>query len=175
MTKDELVQVTENAIRNNGLLARLYFDIQDKDKEKLQPLLVDLLNNRLLKEKGVIYGYGKINEPIESGDLFVTSATITLLFDSLGTAVNIMLNYAPVAVEVLKPENEMHIKMAEVQSILIDLSNVSVAYSRYILEKVLTADDKAVILKEMKNRTELGKQLIESKSKEKEEGIGKNQ
>ncbi len=174
MAKDELAQITESTIRNGGLLARLYFDIQDKDKEKLQPLLVDLLNNRLLKENGVVYGYGKINEPIENEGLFVTSATITVLFKSLGTAANIMLNYAPVAVEVLQPETEMHIKMAEVQSILIDLSNVSIAYSKYILEKVLTNQDKEMILKEMKNRAELGKMLLESKGKKDDESQGKN-
>ena len=130
MAKDELAAITEETVKNGGLLIRLYFDMQDKDKDKRQPLLADLLNNRLLKEKGIVYGYGKIREPIESNGLFVTSAVITVLLKSISPAINIMFNYAPVAVEVLKPEKEACITASELQTILLDISNVSIVYSK---------------------------------------------
>ncbi|MEM0143377.1 MAG: hypothetical protein QXS81_03020 [Candidatus Micrarchaeaceae archaeon] len=160
MAKDELTAITEDAIKNGGLLLRLYFDMQDKDKNKLQPLLVDLLNNRLLKEKDVIYGYGKIREPIENEGFFVTSAIITVLLKGIRSAINIMFNYAPIAVEVLKPEKEAYISSAELQAMLLDISNISITYSKYILDKVLSKEDKIMIAKQLENRAEIGKKLI---------------
>ena len=67
-----------------GVLVKLYFDIQDKDKDKLQPLMTDLINNRLLKSNGVVYCYGKILDPIGKDDLYITSAIVTVLTDSIG-------------------------------------------------------------------------------------------
>ena len=126
MAKNEVDKVTEDKVRGGGILARLYFDVQDRDREKLQPLLVDLINNRLLKETGVVYCYGKINDPVKSGDLFVTSAILTVLFDGMGPLVNVVFHYAPIGLEVLKPEKEFSIKTGELQAILLDLSAVSV-------------------------------------------------
>ena len=40
MAKAELDRVTEEKILKGGVLAKLYFDMQDKDKDKLQPLMV---------------------------------------------------------------------------------------------------------------------------------------
>ncbi len=154
--------ITDERVGKGGILVKMYFDMQEKDKEKLQPLLVDLLNNRLLKEKGVVFGYGKINEPLERDGTFITSAIITILFDSIIPLANVVFSYAPAAIEVLKPEKEFALKSAELQSLLLDLSNVSIMYSRYILENVLKPEELQKIRQQLQNRAELGKKLLDS-------------
>ncbi|EQD37123.1 hypothetical protein B2A_11861 [mine drainage metagenome] len=164
--KSDLDLVTEEKIRSGGVLVKLYFDIQDKDKDKLQPLLTDLINNRLMKAKGVVYCYGKILDPIGKDDMFITSAIVTVLTDSIGALINVMFNYAPAGLEVLKPEKEVFIKTAELQSLLLDISNISLTYSKYILERVMDKDEAETIRKQLENRAEMGKRLIEDSNKE---------
>lgn len=159
--KSDLDLVTEEKIRSGGILVKLYFDIQDKDKDKLQPLLTDLINNRLMKSKGVVYCYGKILEPMGKEDLFITSAIVTVLTDSIGALINIMFNFAPAGLEVLRPEKEIFIKASELQSLLLDISNISITYSKYILERVMDKSEAEMIRKQLENRAELGKKLVE--------------
>ena len=64
MAKSEVDKVTEEKIARGGVLVKFYFDMQHKDKEQLQPLMTDLINNHLMKEKGVVYCYGAIEEPL---------------------------------------------------------------------------------------------------------------
>ena len=164
--KSDLDLVTEEKTRSGGVLVKLYFDIQDKDKDKLQPLLTDLINNRLMKQKGVVYCFGKILEPIGKENLFITSAIVTVLADSIGALINIMFNFAPAGLEVLKPEKEVFIKTAELQSLLLDISNISLTYSKYILEKVMNKEDAEMVRKQLENRVEMGKKLVEDFKKD---------
>ncbi len=167
--KSDLDLVTEEKVRAGGVLVKLYFDIQDKDKDKLQPLLTDLINNRLMKSKGVVYCYGKILEPIGKDDLFITSAIVTVLTDSIGALINIMFNFAPAGLEVLKPEKEVIIKTSELQSLLLDISNVSITYSKYILERVMDKGEVEMVRKQLENRAEMGKKLVEDFKKDKDD------
>src|SRR5205807_10426658 len=102
MAKSELEQVTEDAIHNGGILAKIYFDKQSEKQEDLQPLMTDLIGNRLLKEPGVIYCVGDINEPIQTKDTYSTSAIATVLVKDLGVLINITVNYVSVAIEILR-------------------------------------------------------------------------
>lgn len=102
--KNDVDMVTEEKVRKGGVLARLYFDMQDKDKEKLQHIMLSLVNDKLMKEKGVVYCYGTIEEPLEKDGIYITSATVTLLMDNFAPLIGIAFNYAPAGVEVLKPE-----------------------------------------------------------------------
>lgn len=172
MAKNDVDKVTDEKIRSGGILARLYFDVQDRDRERLQPLLVDLINNRLLKEQGVVYCYGKINDPIKSGDLFVTSAVVTSLFESMSSMVMAVFHFAPVGIELLRPEKEYSVKTAELQSVMLDLSAISVSYSKYMLERILDPKEKEVIKRQLQNRAELGKRQI---SESKKEGEGSSE
>jgi hypothetical protein len=171
MTKSEMDRITEEKIAAGGMLVKFYFDIQNEDKEKLQPLLVDLINERLLKEPGVIYCYGTIEEPIKKDKYYITSASVNVLFGSIKSLVPIVFKYAPIGVEVLKPQKEIKLNLWDLQAMLMDIAQMSTEYSRYILEKVLSPDDIKMITQEMENRKELGKKLIEKKEESKD---GKN-
>jgi len=165
MAKSDVDIVTEEKIAKGGVLVRLYFDIQDKDKEKLQPLLVDLINNGLMKEPGVVYVYGSIEEPIESHGVYITSGTITALFDNFMPLIGVAFKYAPAGVEILKPDKEMLFKVNQLQSMLMDISQISLDYSKLILEKVLKPEEVEEINNKLKNRAMLGKQFLEEKLK----------
>jgi len=172
MAKTELDKVTEEKVQKGGVLARLYFDMQDKDKEKLQPLMVNLINEHLMKEKGVVYCYGSIDEPIFVKDAYTTSAVVTVLADSFIPLVGIAFNYAPAGVEIIKPEKGIVLKANDMQAILIDISQISINFSRYVLEKVLKKEDIDIIMKDLENRERIGRELLEKK---KQDGAGENQ
>lgn len=163
MAKTDVEKVTEEKIAKGGILVRFYFDMQDSSKDKLQPLLVDLINERLMKERGVVYCYGAIEEPLEKKGVWITSATVTVLFESFRPLIGVAFHYAPAGVEILKPNHDMAFKTHELQAVLMDLSQLSVDYSRYILENVLKPEDVESIKKQMENRAETGKKLLEKK------------
>lgn len=169
MAKSEVDKVTEERIARGGMLAKLYFDMQDADRNKLQPLMVELVNEHLLKERGVIYCFGAIEEPLEREGIFTTSAEVTMLFEGFAPLVNIAFNYAPAGIEIIKP-SEMTIKANELQSILMDVSLISTNYSKYILEKVLKPEELRSMKQQLDNRFELGRKLMEKKEEKGKDG-----
>ena len=160
MAKSEVNEVTQKAVKSGGLLTKLYFDMQSKDKDELQPLMTDLINNRLLKAPGVIYCTGAIEEPILLEDVYSTSAVMNVLFKDLGALVNVVFNFAPIGIEILKPEGEYTVKISDLNGVMVSLSQISTEYSKYILTKVLSKEDLANVNTSLKAREELGKRLL---------------
>jgi len=169
MLKSEMQKLTEENISSGGILLRFYFDMQNKEKEKLQPLLVDLINERLLKEKGVVYSYGVIEEPLEIEGLYSTSATVTILFKNIRSAIMVVFRYAPVGIELIKPIRSVSINPGDIQGMLMDISQTADNYSRYILQSVLTEEQRQNLNKDISNRIEHGKQLIDKSNKKEDE------
>lgn len=169
MVKSDVDRVTEEKIVKGGVLAKLYFDMQHKESDKLQPLMVELINEHLLKERGVVYCYGAIEEPLEKEGIFITSAAVTMLFESFFPLINIAFNYSPAGIEILRPNKEMTFKVNELQSMLMDVSQISLNYSKYVLEHVLKPEDLENMERQLSNRFELGKRLLDKKSNEKKE------
>ena len=161
----EMQEVTDKAIRKGGILAKLYFDMQSEKAEELQPLMVDLLNSKLLKAPGVIYGSGSIDEPIKLKDVHSTNAVVTVLFNDLGALVNVVFNFAPIGIDILRPEREFSIKIADLNAILLGISQISADYSKYILTRVLSKEDLERVNKELELRQEMGSRLIKDGSK----------
>jgi len=164
MPKKELEEVTEEAIKRGGILARLYFDMHSEKQEDLQPLMADLINNKLLKSAGVIYCYGTIDEPIKVDNLYSTNAVVTTLFKDLAALIGAAFNFVPAGVEIIKPEKELVIKSSELQSIILDITQISISYMQYILSRSLTKEDLEKVQADLKAREELGKKLLSGKS-----------
>ena len=167
MAKNDVERITEETVSKGGILVRFYFDMQDKDKDKLQPLMTNLVNEQLMKERGVVYVYGSIEEPLEKNGIYSTSAVITVLFSAFAPLVSISFKYAPAGLEILKPEKEIKFKPNELQSILMDLSQISMDYSKFIFEKLLKPEDMEKIKEQMQSRAELGKKFIDKGNDEK--------
>ena len=161
--KKEVEEVTQKTIANGGILARLYFDMESEKQEDLQPLMVDMINNRLLKTPGVVYCFGGVDEPIKLEKTYSTSAIVTILVKDLWTLVNIMFTFTPAGAEILKPERDYILKQGEMQALLLNAAQVSLEYNNYILSRVLKKEDYDKIMEQMKLREELGKKLLEKK------------
>jgi hypothetical protein len=124
--------------------------------------MTDLINNRLLKAPGVIYCMGTIDEPILLEDIYSTNAIVTVLFKDIGALINVVFNFAPIGIEILKPEGEYVVKISDLNGVLVSLSQISAEYSKYILTKVLGKEDLANINTSLKAREELGRRLMKS-------------
>jgi hypothetical protein len=168
MAKNEVEAITRETIEKGGLLVRLYFDMQSERQEDLQPLMTDLISNRLLKAPGVVYCFGSIEEPIKVKDVYSTGAILTALFKDFGSLVNVAFSYAPAGIEIIKPDGEIRFKTSELQGVLLDVARISVDYSDYILSRVLSKEDYEKVLNDIKNREALGKRLIEKKHEDAE-------
>ncbi|MDE1768299.1 MAG: hypothetical protein KGH67_00685 [Candidatus Micrarchaeota archaeon] len=165
MAKSEFEEVTQKTIRNGGILTKLYFDMQSEKEEELQPLMTDLINNRLLKAPGVVYCFGSIEKPMKLDDIYSTSAIVTALFKDLGAAVNVVFNFAPAGIEVIEPEGHYTMKISDLNGVLVSLSDISAEYSKYILTRVLSKEDLEKVNSTLKARSELGKKMLEGGSK----------
>ncbi|MCL4365063.1 MAG: hypothetical protein M1569_01550 [Candidatus Marsarchaeota archaeon] len=173
MAKQEIEVMTDKALRSGGMLCRLYFDMQSEKQEDLQPLMTDLVNNRLLKAPGVLYCFGSIDEPIKLKDVYSTNAIVTVLFNDLGAVINVVFNLSPVGIDVLKPEGEYIIKSRDLTSVLVSLSQISSEYSKYILTKVLSGEELEKVKKDTLSRAEQGKRLLEKEGGSKGADQGK--
>jgi hypothetical protein len=169
MSKTELEEITEKTLRKGGILTKLYFDVQSYENVDLQALLTDLINNKLLKSAGVVYCSGSIDETIKLKDVYSSAAKVTTLFTDIGALINAVFNFAPAGVEIIKPENELVIKTSQLQSVMLSLSEISVDYSKYILERVLKKEEYDKVLNDLKAREELGKHLINTTKENKKE------
>lgn len=167
MVKSDLERVTEEKLARGGVLVKLYFDMQHKDKEQLQPLMADLINEHLLKEKGVVYCYGAIEEPIEHAGAFSTSAVLTMLFENFMSIVDVAFKYAPAGVEIMKPTKDISFKIGELQNLLMDMSQLSVEYSKFILERVLNPEEKEEMGRALENRAAAGRKFLGKEEGEK--------
>ena len=159
MQKNDVEETTHRAIQKGGLLVKLYFDIHATEQADLQAVMTDLVNNRLLKSNGVIYCYGSIDEQIKTHDMYTTSAIVTTLIDSLENTLNVIFAFAPVAIEVIKPEGEYRARQIDIQNALISLSSISMNYSEYILKRVMSPEDYEKVKGDLKAREELGKRI----------------
>ncbi len=166
MAKSDVDRVTEETVAKGGVLVKFYFDMRHTDREKLQPLMTDLINERLMKEPGMVYCYGAIEEPLERDGIFITSGIVTMLFSSFMPLIGIAFRYAPAGVEVVKPTREMALKPMDLQRALMEISEISMNYSKYILERVLNAEEKEAVAKHLDARAELGKKVIGGSKRE---------
>jgi hypothetical protein len=116
-----------------------------------------------MKEPGVVYCHGSIEEPMENKGIYITSAMVTVLFESFMPLINIAFNYAPAGIEILRPTGEMTFKIHELQGMLMDMANISVVYSKYIIENVMKGEDLEKLKRQVEERAETGRQQLEKK------------
>lgn len=161
--KKQVEEVTKQTVDKGGLLVKLYFDMESERQEDLQPLMVDLINNRLLKAPGVVYCAGAIDEPVKLKDTYSTSAEVTALFDGLWPLINVMFTFSPAGIEIIRPSKDYALKMPELQTLLLNVAQISMEYNNYILSRILKPEDFEKIKEQMKSREDLGKKLMEKK------------
>jgi len=164
MAKEKSVdEITDDAIREGGYLANVYFDLHGSTEDAVKNLMVGFIG-RLTKEQGVIYAVGEIDKPEVKDGMFSTWASVKLLAKDFSTMVRIALQYSPIGVEILRPQ-QVDLTLGEAQSVLLDISQTSQNFTRLIMERTLSKDDAAQYGKKMMQRAELGKRLLERAGK----------
>ena len=162
MAKDKSVeQITDEALRDGGFLTILYFDLHARTSDSVKNLMVGFIS-KLTQEKGVVYAVGEIDQPLEKDGISSTWAEVKLLAADFSTLVRIASQYSPIGVEILKPD-KVNIPLGEAQGLLLDISQTSQNFTRTIMEKMLSAEEKADFAKKMDQREALGKKLLEKK------------
>jgi hypothetical protein len=161
---DEAEKIKKETLEKGGVLAKFYFDVHSNQKEILKNLMLDLISNNILKEEGVVYAYGTIEEPIENNGLFSTSAEVTILAKGFLPLLNLAIKYSPFAIEVLEPYQK-NFGAQELQEILLRVSEISSQFAEFVLQKVLSQEEKNELNKKILNRAELIKKFFQEKKR----------
>lgn len=162
MQKEKSVdEITEEAIKHGGCLAIIYFDLHANSKEAVKEIMVGFIG-KLTKEEGVIYALGEIDEPLEKDGLFSTWAEVKLLASNFRTLVKIAIQYSPIGFDILRP-HELKLSLGEAQAALLDVSQASHEFTKVIMERVLSEEEKKEYANKLAKRIELGRMLINKK------------
>jgi hypothetical protein len=158
-TERDLDELFKEAARRGAVLATLYFDAHGRTPEFAKNFLVDFIS-RLTKEPGVLYCKGEIESEIERDGVYSTCSEVRVLTERLSVLFDIAMRYGPMAVEIAEPK-EFKLDVQETQNLVLDVSLMSMEYSRYILEKTMKPEEAAFLRQKMARRAEFGKQLAD--------------
>ncbi|MFH1447671.1 MAG: hypothetical protein ABIG39_02305 [Candidatus Micrarchaeota archaeon] len=151
-------KLTDDTINEGGVLSLLYFDIHGKSKEQIKNTMVDFIR-KLTTEEGVVYAIGEIKDTIEEESGFTTSAEVKILTNDFMTLVNVGFRYGPIGVEIMKP-NTVNLTLREAQDVILTAAQTSHEFSTYVVEKLMSDDEKKDLNKKLQRRAELGKSLV---------------
>jgi len=163
MNKEEFAKMVDETVKEGGILAMMYFDIHGNDPEVLKGSMTTFIS-KISVENGVVYAFGNIQPPIKAEDvpdLYSTMAEVYILTEDFYALSYISLNYAPVSVDILKPEDKIVLSLSDAQKICVRLSHFSQVFTNTYLNKVLSPKEKDALLKKIKFREEHGKKMIE--------------
>ncbi|MEM0475902.1 MAG: hypothetical protein QW343_03855 [Candidatus Norongarragalinales archaeon] len=158
-TERDLEELFKEAAKRGAVLATMHFDAHGRTPEYAKNFLVDFIS-RLSKEPGVLYCKGEIESEIENEGIYSTCSEVRILVECLSVLFDVCMRYGPLAVEIVEP-SEFKIDVQEMQNLLLDVSKMSMDYSRYILEKTLKPEEAAFLREKMTRRAEFGKRLAE--------------
>ena len=153
----ELRQLITEACQRGAVHCTLFFDAHGRDKKATEDALVELVAN-LTKEKGVLYCKGEVENSVEGEGMFSSFATVDLVTASLNALVNIALHYGPTSVAILEPD-KLFISPKEAQDIILDASQNTQQYSRFILESSMNEEQKRDFAETIKRKAEHGAKL----------------
>ncbi|MFH1471095.1 MAG: hypothetical protein ABIF01_05070 [Candidatus Micrarchaeota archaeon] len=151
-------QVTEDTVREGGVLSLLYFDIHGKDKESIKNTMVDFIR-QLTVEPGVVYAVGQVKDSIEDEEGFATSAEVKLLTKDYPALLSVGMRYGPIGAEIIQP-HEIKMTLGEAQSAVLSVSQTSHEFSTYVVQKLMKEEEKVALARKLDKRAELGKKLL---------------
>ena len=159
MSNKSIDEINEQTVKKGGLLAVMYFDIHGNSPEIIQNSMVDMIA-KLTHEPGVVYATGSIDEPIEFEGMHSTSAEVKILTKDFNSIVSVCFRYGPIGIDIIKPE-ELKLSVPQLHEVLLNISQTSQEYSKFVYGKIMSAEDKEKFNKQLINRAELAKKLVE--------------
>jgi hypothetical protein len=158
-TEADLQRLIGEATKYGAVHALFHLDAHGPDKEKVRALLVDYVA-ALTKEPGVLYCRGTVEEAIDLEGTYSTAAEVRLLAENFKVLNQLALKYGPIAIELLAP-SQVKLDAEQATQVLLDSSESMQRFSAYIMEKVLSAEDKTKFQEHLKRRAELAEKVIE--------------
>ncbi len=156
-TERDLDELFKEAARRGAVLAVMHFDAHGRTPEFAKNFLVEFIS-RLTKEPGVLYCKGEIEAALESEGVYSTCSEVRVLVERLSVLFDVAMRYGPIAVEIVEPQ-EFKLDLQETQNLILDVSKMSMDYSRYILEKTMKPEEAAFLREKALRRAEFGRQL----------------
>ncbi len=148
-------------LRHGGFYLHFYFDMHASDSTALQNIMVGFVG-KLTNEEGVRFAVGEVDEPLKRDELYSTTAKVSMLVVDLPTLFTLVMNYAPIAIELEEPL-DVRVTAGELQTSLMNVSAITQDFTRHILTTTLKPEEKIVFQNQMARRAELGKRLIDGK------------
>ena len=158
-------EVDDKIVKNGGFLAVMYFDIHGNSPDILQNSMVEMVG-RLTQEPGVVYATGEVEKPIEYDGMHSTSAQVRILAKDLNSVINLCFRYGPIGIDLLRPE-EVKLSLPQLHDILLNISQTSHEYTQFIFDKLMTPEDRLNFNKQLINKAELAKRIIEKRKEKK--------
>ncbi len=159
----DINKLTKDTLAKGGVLAVLYFDLHGNTKEVVQNLGTGFVD-RMLKEPGVVFALGEIEEPIEEKGIHSTSIEIKLLTTSFLSLMNICALYSPFSLEILKP-SEINLSIDNAHELLMSIGSTTMDYKKYIIQNISKPEDVIKYKQTLQNKAEIGRKLLEKKTK----------
>lgn len=159
----DIDKLTKDTINKGGILAVLYFDLHGNTSEVVRNLGTGFID-RLLKEPGVVYALGEIEEPIEEKGIYSTSIEVKMLTTSLVKLTNICALYSPFSLEILKP-SEIKLSIEDAHELLMTIGSTTMDYKKYIIQNISKPEDVEKYKRVLEKKAEIGKKLLEKKGK----------
>ncbi|MCS7122805.1 MAG: hypothetical protein NZ908_02530 [Candidatus Micrarchaeota archaeon] len=160
-------------IDEGGILAEMFFDfhLKTSNPEDAKALATsfcnDFINDAL--SRGIIYfGVAEIEPPERNDEYVSTYAKLTLLFKSLPSLITTVINYNPVALEIIQmKDDKITIEIGNLQDMLNEISrevfdiktNMITETRRRELEKIYRA------------RLEKGKEILARYDKDRDQRV----
>ena len=164
MDEKDIGKLIDRTVKDGGVLSLLYFDLHGNQKEALQNFGIGFVQ-KLLKEPGVLYAQGEIDEPTETEGALSTTLEVKVLTKDLMGVARLCATYSPFSVEILKPEN-FALSVAELHELLMFIGSTTHDYKKYIMEKVATPEDLEKYKRTLEGRIRMGESLRAKKRAE---------
>jgi hypothetical protein len=151
-SENDVESLISQTTQRGAVLAVLYFDSYGVEKTAVQNALADV-TQKITKEPGVVYCKGLVKEPIEKNGEFSTYSELRILTNNFNTLVNITLKYAPASVEIEKP-GKISLTLEEAHASLLDISQTIQNYTNFIMQHVMSGEEKKKYNDDIKKRNE---------------------
>lgn len=159
----DVEKLTKDTISNGGILSVLYFDLHGSSGKVLQELGSGFVQ-KLLKEPGVVYAIGEIDEPLlsEEGKFYSTSVEVKILTKDFLSLLNICSAHSPYSLEITRP-SEMRLTVDKLHEILMHVASTTFEYKKHIIEKMSSPSEREMYKLNLEQKVALGKRLAEKR------------
>ena len=137
----------EKYLREGGILARLYLEVQGNDQNAVEIALEKTVFEQLNGEGGVKLLKVRLYKVEKAGENYSGVVEIKLLLSEFRWFVSVVMRYGPTAIEVIEPD-EVILSTDQMHSLLADVSEVGQSLSAQILS-LLTDDERRAVYEKM--------------------------